>query len=283
MLEDFGIIQQSIKEGSFEEFMSKALILAEADVKQFYRLLESQGFDFWFHRAFHACYIIPEMCNKMITINMLEKLKHFIEVEVCKESKNVVSLLPSSLRLLSKVHIRPEDLPEDQRPLNYFNDTLIVASYPEILDEPRLTQADVRYQWALLRVFNNYLAPTVPFINTSQSVMSDLISSRNIPMRLAAYMSATRNLCLMNVKFDLRHLILEKTSVQREVAPKLYFDRLKLAHRNREQVEDSEDRKSPDAGANPAGAEGTSRKDNKKQIEFMYVQAYEQIKEMDLA
>ena len=234
LLEDFGITQQTIKDSTLEDFVSRALMLAESDVKQFYRMLESQGFDFWFHRAYHNSFIIPEACNKMITINMLEKLKHFIEIEVCKESKGVVSLLPSTLRLLSKLDIRPEDLAESDRPINYFNDTLIVASYPELLDEPRLTQADVRYQWALLRVFNKYLAPTVPFINTSQSVMSDIISSKNIPMRLAAYMSATRNLCLMNVKFDLRHLILEKTSVQREVAPKLYFDRLKLAHRNRE-------------------------------------------------
>ena len=124
----------------------------------------------------------------MITINMLEKLKHFIEIEMCKESKGVVNLHPSSLRLLSKVGIRPEDIAESERPINYFNDTLIVASYPELLDEPRLTQADVRYQWALLRIFNKYLAPTVPFINTSHTVMSDIISSRNIPMRLSAYM-----------------------------------------------------------------------------------------------
>jgi hypothetical protein len=131
-------------------------------------MIESQGFDFWFLRAFHASYIIPESCNKMITITMLEKLKHFIEIEVCKESKNVVSLQPSTLRFLTKVGIRPEDLSEGERPINYFNDTLIVASYPELLDEPRLTQADLRYHWSLLRVFNTYLAPTVPFINTSQ-------------------------------------------------------------------------------------------------------------------
>lgn len=87
----------------------------------------------------------------------------------------------------------------------------------------------------------------------------------------------------MNVKFDLRHLILEKTSVQREVAPKLYFDRLKLAHRNREHVEDSEDRKSPESGANGSGAEGGARKDKQRSLEFMFVQSYEQIKDMDLA
>jgi len=45
----------------------------------------------------------------------------------------------------------------------------------------------------------------------------------------------------MNVKFDLRHLILEKTAVTREHAPRLMFERLKLAHRNREYEEGGEE------------------------------------------
>lgn len=59
-------------------------------------------------------------------------------------------------------------------------------------------------------------------------------------MTISAYMSFTRNLCLLHVKSELRHLILEKTSVQRENVPKLYFERLKIAHRNRENEEESE-------------------------------------------
>ena len=70
--------------------------------------------------------------------------------------------------------------------------------------------------------------------------MSD-IPKNSIPLTLSAYMSFTRNLCLMNVKFDLRHLILERTSVNREHAPKLYFERLKLAHKIREQEEGAEE------------------------------------------
>jgi hypothetical protein len=71
---------------------------------------------------------------------MLEKLKHFIEVEICKENKGVVALHPSTLRLLSKVEIRPEDIEKEaNRPINYFNDSHIVASYPDLLDNPKLT------------------------------------------------------------------------------------------------------------------------------------------------
>ena len=166
-------------------------------------------------RAFFGSYKIPDRANKLISINLLEKLKQFIEIELCKESKGIVNLHPSTLRLAQKAHIEIESLKPSERPINYYDDTLYGAKYPEVQD-PRVTQADVRYQWALLRIFNQYLAPTVPFINTTQSGGSDSLSSSCISMRLSAYMSATRNLCLQNVKFDLRHLILEKTSVQRE-------------------------------------------------------------------
>jgi hypothetical protein len=138
-------------------------------------------------------------------------LKTFVEIEICKDSKGIIALHPSTFRLLSKVGLVPSDLLENEKPINYYDDSLIGANFPELY-EPSVTQADIRYQWALLRVFNKYLAPTVPYINTSQS-MSDLMPQNSIPMKLSTYMSSTRNLCLMNVKFDLRHLILEKTSV----------------------------------------------------------------------
>lgn len=154
---------------------------------------------------------------------------------MCKESKGVLMLHPSILRLISKVS--PASLSETEKPINYYDDELIGANYPEINE--KMTIADVRYQWALLKTFNKYLAPTVPYINTSQSI-SD-IPHNTIPMRLSVYMSYTRNLCLLNVKFDLRHLILEKTSVNREHAPRLFFERLKLAHKNRENEENGDD------------------------------------------
>ena len=215
LLEDFGITFEAIKEGSLEEFVMKCSMLAEADMKEFVKLIESQGFDIWMERAFFSSHQIPERANKLISINLLEKLKSFIEIQLCKESKGIVNLHPSTLRLPQKVHIDISELTPKDKPINYYDDTLIGANYPE-LQESIVTQADLRYQWALLRIFNQYLAPTVPFINTTQSGGGESLSSSCIPMRLSAYMSATRNLCLLNVKFDLRHLILEKTSVQRE-------------------------------------------------------------------
>lgn len=121
----------------------------------------------------------------------------------------------------------------NEKPVHYYDDSMLSNKHPDIYEN--LSLMDIRHQWALLRIFNQYLAPAVPFINNSQSI-SD-IPVNTVPLTLSAYMSFSRNLCLMNVKFDLRHLILEKTSVQREHIPKLFFERLKLAYKNKENEE----------------------------------------------
>jgi hypothetical protein len=147
---------------------------------------------------------------------------------MCNENKGIVLLEPNTLRLLSKTS--KDILSEEEKPRGYYDDSMLSNKYPEIYENMSLT--DIRYYWALLKTFNKYLAPAVPYINNSQSV-SD-IPSNTVPLTLSAYMSFSRNLCLINVKFDLRHLILEKTSVSRENIPKLFFERLKIAHKNRE-------------------------------------------------
>ncbi len=68
LLEDLGITHQSIREESLEEFFGKCLLLAEANIKDLYKLLESQGFDIWLKRIFYPSFIIPDASNKRITI-----------------------------------------------------------------------------------------------------------------------------------------------------------------------------------------------------------------------
>jgi len=67
----------------------------------------------------------------------LEKLKQFIEVDLCKESKGVVALHPSNLRLLSKLDIELKGKEEAEKPINYYDDSLISANYSE-LNDPKL-------------------------------------------------------------------------------------------------------------------------------------------------
>eukprot|EP00347_Sterkiella_histriomuscorum_P020695 403336831 len=295
LLEDFDITKDSIKESSLEEFLMKLQQLVDTDVKLFMMVLETQGYDFWFEKVSYPTYI-PQNDKQAVNIALLEKLKTFIEIDMCRETKGVQTLNPNDLRLLTKLSqetIQDPQTKETVKSVNYYDDILVGTSYPEINET--LSLADIRYLWSLIKIFNQYLAPAVPYINTSQSIQG--IPNNSVPLTLSAYMSFTRNLCLMNVKFDLRHLILEKTSATREHAPKLYFERLKLAYRNREfeeaaagigQGDDS--RGSPqrqnerNGGDNHASGPGdANNKKDKRQMDFMFIQAYEQIKDMDLA
>jgi len=90
-----------------------------------------------------------------------------------------------------------------------------------------VSQSDVSYNWALIKTFSKYFAIAVPFINCSTSI-ADNPDEGAIPITLSAYMSSLRNLCLSNTKYELKHLILKKTSVEQDRPPVLHFERLKL-------------------------------------------------------
>jgi other hect domain ubiquitin protein ligase E3 len=89
-------------------------------------------------------------------------------------------------------------------------------------------------------------------------------------MTLSAFLSSTNSLCLTNVKFDLRHMILEKTAVLRDHAPKLVVDRLKMADSKKSSAEREE-------------TDGDKQSRNSLSTEMVFNQAYEQLKDYDLA
>ncbi len=131
-MEDFGLTYEGIKESTYEEFVSKCMMLTEADIKEMIKLLEGQGFDLWMERAFFGSYKIPDKSHKLVAINTLEKLKAFIEIQLCKESKSIVNLHPSTLRLAHKLNIDYNGLPPNEKPINYYDDSLMGATYPEL-------------------------------------------------------------------------------------------------------------------------------------------------------
>jgi len=221
-------------------------------------VLEHQGYDLWLEKVRHPTYLPPDDgLNNSARLSLLEKLKTWVEVDLCKETKSVLSLEPSSIRLLYKM----EGYRVESTSLHQFSSDLFHTNYPSLGDA--FSNLDLRYNWALIKVFNSYIAKAVPYINCQEAITD--IPPQAIPMTISAYMSQTRNLCLMSVKVELRHLILEKTSVNREATPKLYFERLKIAHRGEEEKRPQEQTK------------------EKKNLEFEFFQAYEQVKEMDLA
>mmetsp|Transcript_28539 Transcript_28539/g.43118 ORF Transcript_28539/g.43118 Transcript_28539/m.43118 type:complete len:176 (-) Transcript_28539:1475-2002(-) len=126
--------------------------------------------------------------------------------------------------------VLPEPEIDISQPLGYFNDSLTALNAKQQDSQfwfNSLCQADLNYYWSIIKTFSSYFAMTVPLINCSASI-ADLPEEGVIPVTLSAYMSSLRNLCLSNTKYELKHLILKKTSVQREKTPVLHFERLKL-------------------------------------------------------
>lgn len=150
---------------------------------------------------------------------MLSDLRELVEVDVCNESKSVLTLKGNDIRLLQK-----HNLKED--PIFIFDDTLVYSNYPQM--STQLSLMDMRYNWGLMRVFNKYLIQAVHFINMSDSV--PFIPKHSIPFTMASILSTARTLCLSSLKAELRHSVLEETALYREQCPDLFFERLKMAH-----------------------------------------------------
>lgn len=115
-------------------------------------------------------------------------------------------------------------------PVGFFDDSRVAmnaAAQGALHWFNQVTQADLSYNWALIKTFSKYFATAVPFINCSTSI-ADTPAAGAIPMALSAYTSSLRNLCLSNTKSELKHLILKNTSVEREKVPVLRFERLRL-------------------------------------------------------
>jgi len=180
--------------------------------------------------------------------------------------------------------------------MGYYDDTMLEINASQQGEQHwfnQVSQPDISYNWALIKTFSQYFAIAVPFINCSISI-ADNPDEGAIPITLSAYMSSLRNLCLSNTKYELKHLILKKTSVERDKTPVLHFERLKLhsdndlgevVNKEASNLRDGHAGNQADLGQAAAGNQGsqpasaqaqnmpTSEKNPAKN--FMFTQAYE--------
>ena len=314
-LADYGLTQEAAKDMEYEEFEQTCCLLAAADVVLLFRFLGSQGYDFWLQKQAFASPRNPKRSPHFQT-SLLEKLKEFVEISFCEEKKVIQGLQPYQLRLLSKVTDRetilashaaaapggdslsPDAGPAQVKPLGYYDDSMVHINAAQQGEQhwfSQVSQPDVSYYWALIKTFSKYFAIAVPFINCSTSI-ADNPEEGAIPVTLSAYMSSLRNLCLSNTKYELKHLILKQTSVEREKTPVLHFERLKLHSDNQQSPKPQADDRHAGLGASataesggdqalrhgPRGvSEAASHSEKHQQKNFMFTQAYEQMKEID--
>lgn len=68
-----------------EEFVGSCSILVATDVVLLFRLLESQGYDFWLQKQAFASFMPSKREPRRLDKNMIEALKVFVEISFCEE------------------------------------------------------------------------------------------------------------------------------------------------------------------------------------------------------
>ena len=105
--------------------------------------------------------------------------------------------------------------------------------------------------------------------------LAEIPKNTAIPMSIAAYMNCAKSLGLSSMKTDLKFLILDQTSVEIERPPTLFFERLRMA--------EAMDKKAAELGGADESDDDKEQKKGRKENDFMFLQAYEQIKDLNLA
>jgi hypothetical protein len=125
-----------------------------------------------------------------------------------------------------------------------------------------------------LQKFNKYFATAVPYVN-QPDYLAETPKIAAIPMSIAAYMSCAKSLGLSSMKTDLKFLILDQTSLEIEQPPTLFFERIRMA--------EALDKKGVDAVNPDESDEEKEKKKGRSEHEFMFLQAYDQVKDLNLA
>ena len=92
-------------EGGDENLLESMIMLVTLDIKCFFKVLQSQGFDLWLTQVASPSYLTPPCVSgrRNELIMRLEEVRTMVETTLCKESKLVVNLDPNQLRVLCMV------------------------------------------------------------------------------------------------------------------------------------------------------------------------------------
>ena len=171
-----------------------------ANAMEMVNKLESAGVDLWLQKTLGSV-------SKTLTRKQLEALTDFIESRLCKQTRASLYLPPSSIRSLI----------EGVTSLNHS-----MYFFPSVLNG--LSIQHIRYNWALIRVFNRYIFDSIGLCNLTQH---SLLPRDSCTLSLASALSELRALVVFPVKIEVEQQVFALTSVLREGAPKVILERLK--------------------------------------------------------
>ena len=203
-------------------------------------------------------YAFNEKEEKAMTEDEKTKLKKVKDaLNKPKKSKIFKEWKPWAQKHSNDRKLSWEQTLQQARPISCFNDISVTDVYAEILNI--FDQAQLRFAWTFVQVFNKYFTTSIRFINQSNTPISVPIE-RAQPMTIGAYLNSAKDICMAKAKNDLKYLILTRTAIAADESgqlPKITFTRLK-----------------------DASGSGNDEKEKVK-VKPSFIQAFEQVKNMD--
>ena len=133
----------------------------------------------------------------------------------------------SPWKIWAKKHSNDRKLTWEQtlqstRPICCFNDIAVKDAYAEVLDN--FDQAQLRFVWAFVRIFNKNFTKAIRFINQTHTPIA--VPEESVqPMCIGAYLSSAKDICLAQAKNDLKYLILNRSTInvaEDDLLPKIF-------------------------------------------------------------
>ena len=239
---------------------------------QVWKFLEASGYDLWLNSSSFNLLFNQYREFALPSLRALEQLMHFMQKDLCNESKSVLTYPPSNIRIMLHANrLRPSD----EQSFNYQDSSTFNMKYGDLA---KYSTGEIRYTWAIIKNFNKNLSDAILYINMNSGYGYDLAAKW---LNLGTFLSAFKNFWLSQIKIELSKRVLQKTALPREMAPKVTLERLRLVRekevREKEAKEIEEKRGSK---SNQSGSTAKEIVSYKTKDEFVFTKAYEQLKDV---
>jgi hypothetical protein len=194
--------------------------LADENPKKVWEIFETQGYDLTFELAAYRT-LEESKHNQLVKFDQ-ERLLKLITVDICDNS------------ILSP-HFRAGGLKRNKAKYHTYeiDRDWVDQKYPTLLN--KVGYREIRYYWALLRLLNKQLYSSIFLIYCSEatSKSTNLGGGFSLPGLISKF-----RIIIHSIKFDLKQIVLDKTSISRDKPPELVFERLMIAHLQQEKEVD---------------------------------------------
>jgi hypothetical protein len=240
-----------------------------------YEKLHQQGIDFWLDE------VVLEENSKLaeIDLQLMEKIRELVDLKVCEEKITSLIYPANNLRFV----------PANFAQINHNPITIIETYYKELREVPLSV---IRYNWILIKYFNNCLNAALPFIKPPDAHLNKNIEKNDefthipFPKTISAFLSSARGITFSIIKQNLIREISSYTEFNEEEVQitTFKFERLNIMSQNDKAVGGGKAASNHIMGeSNLEEDNGNNQKEELKTEESIFLQAYEQAKDVDVA